>query len=120
MKRMIDFIFHPKKNPNYEALKNEALKKSGVYDALQLALILTPLFLLAVTSSFLMSFTWDASNIKTPLADRYRLYYIVVIVCELLYEILLLYIRKNYDERYHLLPKINIFMMIMLLWSAGS
>ena len=22
MKRMIDFIFHPKKNPNYEALKN--------------------------------------------------------------------------------------------------
>ena len=104
MKRMIDFIFHPKKNPNYEALK-----KSGVYDALQLALILTPLFLLAVTSSFLMSFTWDASNIKTPLADRYRLYYIVVIVCELLYEILLLYIRKNYDDRYHLLPKINIF-----------
>lgn len=115
MKRMIDFIFHPKKNPNYEALK-----KSGVYDALQLALILTPLFLLAVTSSFLMSFTWDASNIKTPLADRYRLYYIVVIVCELLYEILLLYIRKNYDDRYHLLPKINIFMMIMLLWYSSN
>ncbi len=77
MKRMIDFIFHPKKNPNYEALK-----KSGVYDALQLALILTPLFLLAVSSSFLMSFTWDESNIKTPLAELYRLYYIIVIVCD--------------------------------------
>ena len=115
MKRIIDFIFRPKKNPNYETLQ-----KSGVYDALQLALILTPLFLLAVISSFLMSFTWDASNIKAPLENWYRINYIIVIVCELLYEILLVYIRKNYDDRYHLLPKINIFMMLMLLWYSSN
>ena len=115
MKRINDFIFRPKKNPNYEALK-----KAGVYDALRLALIVTPLFILAVISTLLFSLTWDETYIKTALQNEYRFYYICVIVGEFLYELLLLYIRRNYDERYHLLPRINIIMMVLLLWYSTN
>ena len=69
MKRINDFIFRPKKNPNYEALK-----KAGVYDALRLALIVTPLFILAVISTLLFSLTWDETYIKTALQNEYRFY----------------------------------------------
>ena len=113
MNKMIDFIFRQKKNPNCEALI-----KDGVYDALRVSLIVTPLFIVAITSTFLKSFFWDESNIKFALAQNYQFYYACVIVCEVLYGILLLYIRKNYDERYRLLPRINVFMMVMLLWYA--
>jgi DegV family protein with EDD domain len=113
MNKMIDFIFRQKKNPNYEALV-----KDGVYDVLRVSLIVTPLFIAAITSTFLKSFFWTESNIKFALAQNYQFYYACVIVCEVLYGILLLYIRKNYDERYRLLPRINVFMMVMLLWYA--
>lgn len=115
MNKMIDFIFRPKKNPNYEVLK-----KDGIYDALRLALIITPLFIIAITSTLLVSFTWTDAYIKAAHQNEYRLFYSCVIVCEVLYEILLLYINRNYDERYHLLPRVNIFMMIMLLWYATN
>ena len=115
MKRMIDFIFRPKSNPNYEVLK-----KDGVYDALRLALIITPLFIMAIGSTLLVSFTWTDSYIKSGLQDDYRFYYTCVLVFEILYAVLLLFIRKNYDERYHLLPRVNIFMMAMLLWYATN
>ena len=111
MNKMIDFIFRQKKNPNCEALI-----KDGVYDALRVSLIVTPLFILSISMTFLMSFSWEENYVKIGLRQNYQFFYVCVIVCEILYGILLLYIRRKYTERFRLLPRINVFMMVMLLW----
>ena len=43
MSKVFEFIFHPKKNPNYEKLE-----KSCLYDALMISLFVYPIFALAI------------------------------------------------------------------------
>ena len=115
MSKVLEFIFHPKKNPNYKKLQ-----KSCLHDALMISLFVHPIFALAIGVFEVNSYIWPESYGDAALLTSLRLSYNVMLVCLLLVECLFLFIRDKFDERYRWLPLINTVMMVVWhLWALS-
>ena len=88
MSKVLEFIFHPKKNPNYKKLQ-----KSCLHDALMISLFVHPIFALAIGVFEVNSYIWPESYGDASLLTSLRLSYNVMLVCLLLVECLFLFIR---------------------------
>ena len=95
MSKVFEFIFHPKKHPNYNKLQ-----KSCLQDALMVSLFVYPIFALAIGIFEIMSYVWPESYGNASLLASYRLSYNVILVCLVLVECLFLFIRNEFDERF--------------------
>ena len=113
MNKLIDYVFHPKQNPQYETLR-----KHGVYDASRVSLVVCPVAALAMIIFLLVSFVWPDFYGDAQLLVGYRFYYFVVLTGLILYEIQMVFVRRKFNERYHLMPWLNTVLLVLLLWWA--
>ncbi len=110
MRKLIDFIFFQKKNPNYEKIR-----KGCIYDAYRISLVACPLIASIIAVFMTISYLLPSYKIA-GLMSTFRLYYIVMLVAMIINELVILYVGRQFDRRYRIMPTVNAFIVLTLLW----
>ncbi len=56
MRKFFDYVFRPKKNPRFEALR-----KTGIRESVNTSMIVGPVITLAMCACFIFSYIWPES-----------------------------------------------------------
>ena len=111
MKQVIEFIFFPKRNRNYEKIK-----KGCIYDACKISRVVCPLISFVCAAFLGVSFLTPASYKGDGLMPTFRLYYLILLVGMIIDGAIVLYVLRRFDDRYRIMPTVNAFVVLLLLW----
>ncbi|MCR4947492.1 MAG: DegV family EDD domain-containing protein [Lachnospiraceae bacterium] len=111
MRKLIDFIFFQKRNPNYEKIR-----KGCIFDAYRISLVACPLIAFIIVLFMVASYILPETYKGEGLMSTFRIYYIVMLVGMMIDEAVILYVGRQFDKRYRILPTINAFIVLLLLW----
>ncbi|MCR5118996.1 MAG: DegV family EDD domain-containing protein [Lachnospiraceae bacterium] len=113
MKNFFDYIFRPKKNPRYEALR-----KYGIQESINTSMIVGPAIILAMCACLLFSFIRPDSYAEEAFIAEYRYSYAAMAIAIAIYMIILLVFKRRFDDNYKKIPALNsITVTLIIAWS---
>ena len=113
MKKFFDYIFRPKKNPRFEALR-----KYGIRESVNTSMVVGPVITLAMCACLIFSYIWPESYANEAFIGEYRVSYLGIGAVIALYVIILLVLSRRFDDNYRKIPAINsITVLFILVWA---
>ncbi len=111
MRSFIDYMLHYKDNPKF----NE-IKRHEIHDSLRISIIVCSAAFAAVLIFIVSLYLWPESYKTEELLKGYRTVYLAILGGLFIYEIIVLFINRNYTKHYKKVPIINTIALFIILW----